>query len=131
MRCSSQGEERNCTNVVGLWSSTDGIEWERVRTETGEPMAARAFGSGPLGLVAFGQELVDVTYPRSVFTSRDGESWTNAGGLTLLDTRANWWWSSIPAVGEDTVIAAGSAYRGTAGIDTAEPFLIIGRLIDG
>jgi len=130
MRCSPRGDEGDCTNIVGLWSSADGVSWERVRTETGEPLATRAFGSGPLGLVAFGQELMDTAYPRSVFMSQGGEAWTTAGGLTLLDTSAEWWWTSIPAVGEDTVIAAGSAYRGTAGIDTAEPFLIIGRLID-
>ncbi|MDJ0664035.1 MAG: hypothetical protein QNJ75_05710 [Acidimicrobiia bacterium] len=131
MHCSPRGEEGNCTNVVGLWSSTDGVDWERVRTETGEPMATRAFGSGPLGLIAFGQELMDTAYPRSVFMSRDGEAWTTAGGLTLLDTAAEWWWSSIPAIGEDTVITAGHSYRTNIGIDTAEPFLIIGRLLDG
>ena len=130
LRCSSQDEERNCTNVSGLWSSTDGTEWDRVRTETGEPMATRAVGAGPLGLVAFGQEFLDTAYPRPVFMSLDGETWTTADGLTLLDPHAEWWWSSVPAVGAKTVIAAGSSYDTLGGIDTAEPFLLIGRLVD-
>ncbi|MCP3998052.1 MAG: hypothetical protein GY722_23775, partial [bacterium] len=110
LRCASQEEESNCMNVSGLWSSTDGTEWDRVRNESGEPIETRAVGTGPLGLVAFGQEFWDTAYPRPIFVSDDGETWTTAGELMQLDANAEWWWSSVPAVGAETVIAAGTSY---------------------
>ncbi len=131
LRCSSQAEERNCVSLMGLWSSPDGAAWDRVITESGEPVSAYEIGSGPLGLVAFGQEMIDTSYPREVYLSIDGITWSALGGLSLLAPDAEWWWIDTPAVGTDTVIAVGSFYRFTGGADSDTSFMITGRLVDG
>jgi hypothetical protein len=131
MRCTASAAGENCVSLIQLWSSPDGVAWDRVITETGEPVSTYEIGSGPLGLIAFSQELADSTFPRSVYFSTDATTWTSAGDLTLLNPDAEWWYVDAPAVGIDTVLAVGSSFNATNSQDqNDEPFLIIGRLLD-
>jgi hypothetical protein len=131
LRCTTSAAGENCVSLIQLWSSPDGVAWDRVITETGEPVSTYEIGSGPLGLVAFSQELEDSTFPRLVYFSTDATSWASAGDLTLLNPDAEWWYIDTPAVGIDTVVAVGSSFNATNSQDqNDEPFLIIGRLLD-
>jgi hypothetical protein len=120
-----------CQQLIGLWSSPDGADWERVFTASGEPVGAYELGSGPLGLVAISAEVYgERPPPRPIYLS-DGDSWERAGNLALMHPDAEWWWASRPAVGTDTILIPGSAYSPVSSVDDNEqPFLIVGRLVD-
>ena len=125
------GDSSVCEHPIGLWSSPDGADWERVLTTSGEPVGAYELGSGPLGLVAMAVAAdfySDTPLPRPLYLSPDGTTWERAGNLALWHPDAEWWWASLPAVGTDTILFPGSAYKANTGEDT--PFLIVGRLID-
>ncbi|MEA2000697.1 MAG: hypothetical protein U9N84_02230 [Actinomycetota bacterium] len=120
-----------CQQSVGLWTSPDGVAWDRVVTKTGEPLAAYEVASGPMGLVAVGQESFDTTLPRSLYFSLDAVTWEHSTDLSLLHPDATWWWVNNPAVGSDTIIIAGASFNEqTSGFDSDEPFVIVGRVID-
>lgn len=118
-----------CEQLVGLWSSPDGADWERVFTASGEPVGAYEIGSGPMGLVAMAYS--DRPLPRPLYLSPDGSTWERAGNLALLYPDAEWWWASVPAVGNDTILFPGSAFRATGGgVEEDTSFLVVGRLVD-
>lgn len=119
-----------CQNLVGLWSSPDGVAWDRVLTTSGEPVASYEIGSGSLGLVAVATDYDGNQLPRPIYLSPDGSSWERAGDLALLDPYVTWWWVSQPAVGERTIVIPGAAFDETAGVDSDVPFVIVGRFID-
>ena len=128
MVCSNLSDGRDCILLSNLWRSPDGTAWEKVLTDTGHAVSTYAIGSGPLGIVAFGQQTFDGTYPRAVYLSTDGINWTSRGGPTILDPDSSWWWIDTPVVSGDTVLAMGSSYNES---DSREqPFMIIGRLVE-
>jgi hypothetical protein len=130
--CQAGGDGSNfCQQLVGLWSPPDGADWERVFTTSGEPVGAYELGSGPLGLVAISAEFYgERPPPRPIYLSA-GDSWERAGNLALLHPDAEWWWASQPAVGTDTIVIPGSAFDPRSSVNDEQPFLIIGRLVDG
>lgn len=121
-----------CQQLVGLWTSPDGVAWDRVMTQTGEQLATYEVASGPLGLAAVGQgNFDDAMLPRSLYFSQDAETWEQSTSLSLLHPNATWWWVNNPAIGNDTIIFPGASYSGPVdGVDSDVPFLIIGRVID-
>ena len=129
MRCTTSTAGENCAAAIQLWSSPDGVAWDRVITKSGEPVSTYEIGSGPLGLVAFSQELTDSTLPRSVFFSTDGAEWTTEGDLALLNPVSEWWYIDTPAVGTDTVIAVGYSFDPLGSSQQEQQtFLIVGRM---
>ena len=111
--CSADGDGVNCERLVGLWSSPDGADWDRVLTMSGEPVSAFEVGSGPLGLVALAVNFYNESQlPRPLFLSQDG------------------WCGGRPAVGDKTMLIPGSAYNEFSGVDSETPFLIVGRLLE-
>ena len=121
----------NCERLVGLWSSPDGADWDRVLTRSGEPVSAFEVGSGPLGLVALAVDFYNETQlPRPLFLSQDGIAWERVANLGLFHPDAQWWWGGRPAVGDETMLIPGSAYNESAGVDSDTPFLIVGRLLE-
>ncbi len=128
-----EGTHTDCSTgpCEQLWSSPDGGEWERVVTTSGEPVGAYDLGSGPLGLMAIAVDFYsDRPPPRPLYLSPDGTTWERAGNLALWHPDAEWWWASPPAVGTDTILVPGSAFRPNTGFDEDTPFLIVGRLLD-
>jgi hypothetical protein len=128
LACLPAGEGGDCQPGVGIWSSADGVAWDRVMTTLGDPVEAYAVGSGPLGLAAVGQPPTDDAAPRRMYLSADGATWEQAGGLTLFDPTADFWWMARPVVGSDAILIPGSSYRETSG--TERTFLVVGRLVD-
>ncbi|MDX2344816.1 MAG: hypothetical protein QNL12_14345, partial [Acidimicrobiia bacterium] len=128
LRCVATSQGEQCTSLIQLWSSPDGGAWSRVVTDAGDSVSTFDVGSGPLGLVAIGQNVFDGTYPRSVYTSVDGASWELANDFALLHPTADWWWIDTPAVSEDTIVMVGSASWET-GEPRDQPFVIIGRVV--
>jgi hypothetical protein len=128
MRCTADGGGGEiCESAIGLWTSPDGVAWDRVLTQAGAPVAAYEIGSGELGLVAFGQPLYGTQVPRPVYFSADGQAWQQPGGLALLYPNVDWWWINQPAVSANTVIATGNAYR--EGENAEHAFVLVGRLV--
>jgi hypothetical protein len=123
-----------CDQLVGMWSSPDGSAWDRVLTQSGNPVAAYEIGSGPLGLVAVAAEQyisdTSPSGPRPLYFSPDAVQWQAAGSLAFLHPDVVWWYTQQPAVGDDAIVIPGSAYDGTAGEDSDQPFLIVGRLLE-
>jgi hypothetical protein len=120
-----------CQQAVAMWTSPDGVAWDRLVTKSGVPLASYEIADGPLGLAAVGQENFEANLPRSLYFSEDGQTWEYSAGLSLLHPDATWWWVNTPAIGSDTIIIPGSSYNESpGGIDSDVPFLIIGRVID-
>jgi hypothetical protein len=129
--CSTSGDDGvACQNLAGLWSSPDGVAWDRVLTTAGEPLSAYEIGSGPLGLAAVAVDYYGNELPRPIYLSPDGRTWDRAGNLALLHPNVTWWWANQPAVGESSIVIPGAAYNETAGVDGDTPFVIVGRLVD-
>lgn len=126
--CEGNGAENECRYAVSLWSSSDGAAWDRVTTSAGQPLGAQEIGSGPLGLVAIGQPYSDDNQPRSLYLSADGTTWEQTAGFTVFDPTADWWWTSRPSVGTDTILIPGSSFQETTGADRS--FLLVGRIVD-
>ena len=131
--CSTTEDGNNvCQQLVGLWSSPDGADWERVFTASGEAVGAYEIGSGPLGLAAMAVDFYsDTQLPRPLYLSPDGSTWERAGNLAFMHPDAEWWWVSLPAVGTDTIVVPGSAFLPSLDTDDDIPFLIVGRVVDG
>ncbi len=120
-----------CQQAVAMWTSPDGVAWDRLVTKSGVPLATYEIADGPLGLAAVGQENFEANLPRSLYFSQDGQTWEYSAGLSLLHPDATWWWVNNPAIGTDTIIIPGSSYNESpGGIDGDVPFLIVGRVID-
>lgn len=115
-----------CSQLVHLWSSPDGGAWDQVRTDKGESVASSQVGSGPLGLVALGQDYYSPVLPRPIYLSPDGAAWQRLGNLTLFATDSSWW-AETPAVGTSTIVIPGSLYNEQTNADTG--FLIVGHLL--